>query len=114
LERRPQLSRVVQFDSDLTRQVAAGVAGNDRVVITYGFIGRSVAAFRERLPGFASVSDDELGGLLLRAAVLANPNGIVLMQSRSTRRIENNVRAGTTSDQDERVRELVTLLGLKL
>jgi D-threo-aldose 1-dehydrogenase len=113
LQRRPQLSRVVQFDCDLTRQSVADVAGNDRVVITYGFIGRSVTAFRERLPGFERISDDELGGLLLRAAVLANPNGIVLMQSRSTHRIENNVRAGTTPDHDERVHELVTLLGLK-
>jgi D-threo-aldose 1-dehydrogenase len=113
LQRRPQLSRVVQFDCDLTRQSVDGVAGNDRVVITYGFIGRSITAFRERLPSFERVSDDELGGLLLRAAVLANPDGIVLMQSRSTRRIESNVRAGTTSEQDERVQELVTLLGLK-
>jgi D-threo-aldose 1-dehydrogenase len=113
LQRRPELSRVVQFDSDLTRQCVAAVAGNDRLVITYGFIGRSITTFRERLPGLERVSDDELGGLLLRAAVLANPNGIVLMQSRSTRRIESNVRTATSYGQDARVHELVALLRAK-
>jgi D-threo-aldose 1-dehydrogenase len=113
LQRRPQLSRVVQFDSDLTQQRVADVAGDDRVVITYGFIGRSITAVRERLPRFETVGDDELGGLLLRAAVLANPSGIVLMQSRSSGRIESNVRAATSSEHDARVQELVTLLGSK-
>lgn len=113
LEQRPQLSRVVQFDSDLTQGSVARLVTNGRLVITYGFIGRSVATCRERLPQLGAVTDDELGGLLLRAAVLANPNGIVLMQSRSTRRIESNVCAATTSANDGRVHELVKLLGSK-
>jgi hypothetical protein len=87
------------------------VVANDQVVITYGFIGRAIVACRERTSGFESVADEELGGLLLRAAVLANPNGIVLMQSRSTRRIESNARAATSSHDDERVHQLVKLLG---
>jgi D-threo-aldose 1-dehydrogenase len=112
LQQRPRLSRVIQFDSDLTRgEAAANVVASDRVVITYGFIGRAIAACRERLRGFERVGDEELGGLLLRAAVLANPGGIVLMQSRSTRRIESNMRAATSARDDERVRELVKLLG---
>jgi D-threo-aldose 1-dehydrogenase len=113
LEQRPQLSRVVQFDSDLTRANVTSVVANERLVITYGFIARSVASCRERFPSLSAVSDDELGGLLLRAAVLANPNGIVLMQSRSTRRIESNARAATSCSHDERVHELVRLLGSK-
>jgi D-threo-aldose 1-dehydrogenase len=116
LQQRPQLARVAQFDSDLTRRNELTSPDKDRLLITYGFIGRSIVACRERLAGFSGavfgdVSDDELGGLLLRAAVLANPDGIVLMQSRSTRRIETNVRAATSAHDDERVQQLVTFLG---
>jgi D-threo-aldose 1-dehydrogenase len=111
LQQRPQLSRVLQFDSDLTRRAAASVRADNRVVITYGFIGRAILACRERLPDFQRVADEELGGLLLRAAVLANPEGIVLMQSRHTRRIERNAHAATSPHDDERVHELVKLLG---
>jgi D-threo-aldose 1-dehydrogenase len=116
LQRRPQLSQVVQFDSDLTRHNVAAIDGPGRVLITYGFIGRALAVCRERLarrahPTFGPADDDELGGLLLRATVLANPQGLVLMQSRSARRIERNVRAATSDVDDERVRELANLLG---
>jgi aryl-alcohol dehydrogenase-like predicted oxidoreductase len=111
LRQRPQLSRVVQFDCDLARG-RAGLPGgsNDHLLITYGFVGRAIATCRERIASFNQVSDDELGGMLLRAAVLANPNGLVLMQSRSIRRIESNARAATIDRDDERVRELVQLL----
>jgi aryl-alcohol dehydrogenase-like predicted oxidoreductase len=113
LQQRPQLARVAQFDSDLTRCNASALVDEDRLLITYGFIGRAIVACRERMQSLRSggVSDDELGRLLLRAAVLANPDGIVLMQSRSTHRIEANVRAATSAQDDERVRELTTLLG---
>lgn len=117
LQKRPQLSQVVQFDSDLTRaNVAALDRDPERLLITYGFIGRAVAVCRERLaagahPTLARGDDDELGGLLLRAAVLANPRGIVLMQSRSPARIERNMRAAVSDVADERVRGLVNLLG---
>lgn len=113
LQQRPQLARVAQFDSDLTRRNCnvRTLLNQERLLITYGFIGRAIVACRERLSGFSGVSDDELGGLLLRAAVLANPEGIVLMQSRSPHRIEANVRAATSPHNDERVQQLVALLG---
>jgi len=118
LERCPQLSEVVQFDSDLIRHNVATLDRDpERLLITFGFIGRTVAACRERLaagtqPALARAEDDELGRLLLRAAVLANPRGIVLMQSRSPARIERNVRAAVCDAADERVRGLVNLLGV--
>ena len=111
LTRRPHLASVVQFDSDPTRPTADAAAAKGRLVITFGFIGRAVTACRERMPGLERLTDDELGGLMLRAAVLANPNGVVLMQSRSLTRIESNVRAATTSNDDEHIRELVRALG---
>jgi len=121
LSQRPQLSRVVQFDSDLTTGNAAKLAGEDRLLFTYGFINRSIAVCRERLrncaPGeddLAGADDDTLGGMLLRAAVLANPNGSVLMQSRSPARIRLNARAAYVAEDDERVRRLVKLLGASL
>jgi hypothetical protein len=116
LEKRPQLSRVVQFDCDLTRNHATAFEpAPDRLLITYGFIARAIAACREYLatgahPTLQGASDVELGGLLLRAAVLANPGGIVLMQSRSIARIESNARAAASGADDERVRGLVGLL----
>jgi D-threo-aldose 1-dehydrogenase len=118
LERRPQLSRVVQFDSEVSsRNVAALGDGADRLLITYGFIGRAVAASREllqRAPADTSelvrADDETLGGWLLRACVLANPHGMVLMQSRSPARIARNVRAASSPGHDDRVRRLVDLL----
>jgi D-threo-aldose 1-dehydrogenase len=135
LQRRPQLAGVVQFDNDLTRQnVVAVGGGSERLLITYGFIARAIAVCRERLAaaragrgnptprialptdalmaeGLDRMDDDTLGALLLRAALLANPRGIVLMQSRSTTRIERNMQAATSDLDDELVHELVSLLG---
>lgn len=120
LRQQPRLARVVQFDADLTRSDIATVVGNpgERLLITYGFVGRAIAVCRERLAGrrdstLSRADDTELGGLLLRAALLANPHGVVLMQSRSTARIEHNARAVTSGPDDERARELVELLGAK-
>jgi D-threo-aldose 1-dehydrogenase len=118
LRERPMLAHVVQFDNDLIRQNAASVGSTGRLLITYGFIGRAITLCRERLtdirlaraPWLERADDDELGALLLRAAVLANPSGIVLMQSRSVARIERNVRVATSDAHDERVAELVSLL----
>jgi D-threo-aldose 1-dehydrogenase len=119
LQQRPQLSQVVQFDNDLTSGNVAKLPGSTgQLVITYGFIGRSVAGCRARLSRGESRSsdfdrehDDTLGGWLLRAAVLANPRGLVLMQSRSTARIEHNVRAASHASDDDRVRQLIDFLG---
>ena len=112
LQRRPELSHVVQFDSDPTRRYDGfPTKAADTLLITYGFVGRAVAACRGHLRGLETTTDDELGGLLLRAAVLSNPNGIVLMQSRSVHRIESNVRSATSPHDDERVRDLVKQLG---
>jgi Aldo/keto reductase family len=52
LQQRPKLSGVVQFDSDLTRRnVVAMQGGAERLLITYGFIGRAIVVCRERLAG---------------------------------------------------------------
>jgi D-threo-aldose 1-dehydrogenase len=116
LEQRPKLSRVVQFDCDLTRDHGAAFEpAPDRLLITFGFIARAIAVCRERLatgayPTLRGAEDVELGGLLLRAAVLANPGGIVLMQSRSVARIEHNVRAAASGADDERVHDIVGML----
>lgn len=112
LQQRPQLARVVQFDRDPTRRYDdLPGAMPDRLLITFGFVGRAIAICRQHLRSLDRVADDELGGLLLRAAVLSNPDGIVLMQSRSIERIEKNVRAATNARDDERVRDLVQQLG---
>jgi D-threo-aldose 1-dehydrogenase len=118
LSERPRLARVVQFDSELTSgNVAALRCDGQPLLITYGFINRAIAACRERLrsgqgcpPELDRADDDALGRLLLRAAVLANPRGITLMQSRSTARIERNARAAGTDSNDDLVRCLVSLI----
>jgi aryl-alcohol dehydrogenase-like predicted oxidoreductase len=116
LGERPRLGRVVQFDSGLTSGHAASLAGSQRLLITYGFIQRTIAVCRERLrsapPEAARLqqeNDETLGGLVLRAAVLANPGGITLMQSRSPARIERNVRAAGTALYDDRVQLLTSI-----
>jgi len=119
LSERPRLARVVQFDSELTtgniRTIGRGTA---HLLITYGFINRSIVACRERLRDdqewtarLRGVDDDALGGLLLRAGVLANPEGITLMQSRSSERIERNARAAMTASNDDLVGQLAALVG---
>jgi D-threo-aldose 1-dehydrogenase len=117
LHARPQLAGVVQFDSEVGRgNVGALAVGSNSMTITYGFISRAVAACRERmstaapLVGLDGADNDALGALLLRATVLENPHGIVLMQSRSASRIERNVRAAYDAAADETVRRLVQLL----
>jgi aryl-alcohol dehydrogenase-like predicted oxidoreductase len=110
LQQRPQLSGVVQFDSDpRSRNIEILEKDPQRLLITYTFIGRGVATLRDH-PALAGITEEEVGGLLLRAAVLANPGGIVLMQSRSAARIERNVRAAQSTGDDERVRWLADLL----
>lgn len=112
LQQRPQLSSVIQFDSDPTRRHdGLPPRASDTLLITYGFIGRAITTCRKHLRNLDCVTDDELGGLLLRAAVLANPGGIVLMQSRSIARIESNVRAATSKRDDARVLDLLKQLG---
>jgi aryl-alcohol dehydrogenase-like predicted oxidoreductase len=122
LKARPQLSRVVQFDSDLTRANAAVMAsGSGQTVITYGCLGRSLLSCRDRLhgsdvdlaclAGLDAADDETLAALLLRSAVLSNPSGIILMQSRSAARIERNVRAANSSGDDDRVRALAAVCG---
>jgi hypothetical protein len=134
LERRPELDRVVQFDSELTRSnMAAFGSRSDQLLVTFSFIGRTLSLLRERLredPGVANpvtsiargvssldgwaldrLDDDTLGAMLLRGAALANPRGVVLTQSRSIKRIELNARAATSNRDDERVRAVVNLLG---
>jgi D-threo-aldose 1-dehydrogenase len=118
LQERPQLAHVVQFDSEPgSGHVAALRSCDDQLVITYGFIARAVSSACERLRAapasfgeLGSLDDDTLGGLLLRAAVLENPRGLVLMQSRSASRIERNLEAAGNSSRDDLVRRLLQLL----
>jgi len=117
LQARPRLAGVVQFDSEVGRGHTAALALDpDALTITYGFIARAVAECRQRMRGAAAVEDlnraddDTLGALLLRAAVIENPRGIVLMQSRSVSRIVRNVRAALDATADEEVGRLVRLL----
>jgi diketogulonate reductase-like aldo/keto reductase len=119
LEARPALAAVVQFDSQLTRR-GLPESSQEAIVITYGCLSRSIASCRERLPRPAAglrpltelerLDDEALAGLLLRRAVLANPRGIVLMQSRCAARIARNVEAANSPREDERVRALTTLI----
>jgi D-threo-aldose 1-dehydrogenase len=117
LAQRPELSRVIQFDSEPVSSNAGKYSGRtDPLVITYGFIGRSITACREllqRAPDHPlhGLDEDRLGTLLVRASVLANPQGIVLMQSRSPDRVARNVRAACTARDDEDVRRVVQFLG---
>lgn len=114
LTQRPRLNRVVQFDSELTTtHLSALGAPQGRLFITYGFIARTVATCRERLQGsdLARLDDETLGGLLLRAAVLANPTGLTLMQSRTPARIARNVAAATTAVNDDLVERLTKTIG---
>jgi len=109
--RRPELAGVLQFDSALTREAPVETGQRaDQLIITFGLLGRGIALARERARDTDNIDDEALGGMLLRAAVLANPRGIVLMQSRSVARIERNVRAALSDEDDERVRGLTTLL----
>jgi D-threo-aldose 1-dehydrogenase len=122
LQARPELSQVIQFDNELTSgNIAAFAARPGQLLITYGFINRAIAACRERLrdasPQISDLdgADDEtLGVLLVRAAVLANPSGLVLMQSRSPARVQRNVEAAGNPANDELVRRILQLLEPRL
>jgi aryl-alcohol dehydrogenase-like predicted oxidoreductase len=121
LDMRPKLSSVMQFDNELTSDNIASLSGTTGgLLITYGFINRAIAVCRERFSlggrpreDLSRLDNDTLGGLLLRATVLANPRGIVLMQSRTIARIERNVLAANSDQNDEQVRSLFELLGPK-
>jgi D-threo-aldose 1-dehydrogenase len=116
----PPLAAVVQFDSPPTCRPALALSRS--IVITFSCLGRSLAACRACLGTLPSrrdleplrgLDDETLAGLILRGAVLANPHGIVLMQSRSTARIARNVEAANNPLGDERVRALTTVLEAK-
>ena len=134
LEQRPELGRVVQFDCDPNGENARALSDSAELLITYGLLSRGLATLRSRLAAIAGealaslnaapapalaaaaadlahLDDDTLGGLLLRAMALANPRGIVLMQSRSVARIERNVRAASSDRNDSRVQQVLTLFG---
>jgi D-threo-aldose 1-dehydrogenase len=135
LGRRPRLSQVVQFDSDVSQPRVLGSIActrdpgdtSEHLIITYGSLHRSIALCRTRMNGaasaaderagafreFARLDDETIGGMLLRAAVLDNPNGVVLMQSRSIARIARNVETANYPGNDEQVRALVTLLAME-
>jgi D-threo-aldose 1-dehydrogenase len=111
-------------DSDLATGSTRTSDSSERLIITYGSLRRSIALCRSRLDVAASaegkrvgafrefdeLDDETIGGMLLRAAVVANPSGIVLMQSRSIARIARNIEAATCPRNDEQVRSLVRLM----
>jgi D-threo-aldose 1-dehydrogenase len=111
LQQRPQLAAVLQFDTPLAGDDATELKrSTGELIITYGLLSRGIAACRERVPWCGTLDDDTIGGLLLRAAVLTNPRGIVLMQSRSPARIKRNVCSAVSDADDERVGRLLTQL----
>jgi D-threo-aldose 1-dehydrogenase len=117
LQARPRLAGVAQFDNEVgSGHVATLGVESSQWIITYSFISRAIAVCRQRIggalrtDGFDHTDDDTLGALLLRAAVIENAHGIVLMQSRSISRIERNVRAAHDATADDSVRKLVRLL----
>jgi len=121
---RPDLARVLQFESDaFDDHVAQARSWASALVITHGALARSV----DRLCTFAAANpavtaqflartsfdlrnQADASRLLLRAAVRTNSAGVVLMQSRSPVRIEANARAATSAELDEPVRVLQELL----
>ena len=116
LKAQPELSPVVQFDCELTRSppvLPHRHAG--QLVITYSFIGKAVGICRERLRRqphheLNRIDDDRLGRLLVRAAVLSNPDGLILMQSRSPARVAGNVLAAHDDRDDEAVARVFEIL----
>ena len=93
------------------------------LVITYGALSRALPRLRTLLrdrPDLtrqwsaetgADLSDQLIiGALLLRAAVLANPRGIVLMQSSSCEHIERNASAVSSLSGDSAALRLRALL----
>lgn len=113
LAARPPLAAVVQFDSPPSGRPA--LPASKSLLITFSCLGRTLAACRECLgrhdvEALRGLTDEALAGLILRRAVLCNPHGIVLMQSRSTARIARNVEAANSPLEDERVRALSRLL----
>jgi D-threo-aldose 1-dehydrogenase len=126
---RPELVHVLQFESDAfddhiehVRRIAPSVSAS-ALLITHGALAHSV----ERVRAFVATNPVmatqfhartavnlrdpvHAGRLLLRAALLANPRGVVLMQSRSPARIEANARAATSAELDDPVRLLRTLV----
>lgn len=120
----PQLAHVAQFESDaFDSHVDAARTLAARSMITHGALAHSAErlhtllvsqpALAQRFVARAGIDLRDLalaGPVLLRAAVLANPQGVVLMQSRSIARIEANARAATSTSFDEPAQLLRALL----
>lgn len=117
---RPELTRVMQFESDLFDRNVQGVGG---ACITHGALTRSVPRLRALLvarPDLAKRwsdcvgedlgSDDVICALALRGSLLANRAGVVLMQSTSTRHVAANAREATSMSRDAAVLRLLELL----
>jgi hypothetical protein len=119
----PALTRVVQFESDIfDRNVRRWDAAS--ACLTHGALTRAVPrlrALRDTHPdllkrwsveiGVDLHSDTALCALALRAAVLANGAGVVLMQSTSPQHIAANAREAMNGSQDAAVLRLAALLG---
>jgi aryl-alcohol dehydrogenase-like predicted oxidoreductase len=106
----PTFASVVQFDNPLPEDRVPLAAGN-RTIITYGNVGPTVRAIRERLANnpreleqwqkvwpIDPRDDSTLGAALLSLAVARNPTGIVLFATRDVGRLQRNVQAVRNGD----------------
>jgi aryl-alcohol dehydrogenase-like predicted oxidoreductase len=129
---RPDLAGVLQFESDAfddhVERARCLLAGSPTVpapalVVTHGALAHSIertCAFAAASPAIAAQFRAQTAvdlrdrvhasRVLLRAAVLANAGGVVLMQSRSPAHVEANARAATHAELDGAVRLLRALL----
>jgi D-threo-aldose 1-dehydrogenase len=119
LAARSDLGRVIQFDSDFFEPHAQQFVKPSpaAALITHSAVARAAprlrALFRTRPQvaqrflgefGLAPGDAATIGSLLLRAAILANRDGVVLMQSSSPAHIGHNARAAGCASADAAIR----------
>jgi aryl-alcohol dehydrogenase-like predicted oxidoreductase len=121
---RPSLAQVVQFESDLFDRNVARLGGTPHCAcITQGALARAVPRLRALTAARSDLaeswsaqvgvdlrSDAVLSALALRAAVLANIGGVVLMQSTSAHHVLVNAQTANRSAHDAAVMRLSELV----
>lgn len=121
-QRHPEYCPVLQFEWSVLAEEQASFPG--AFVIHHRAISGAIDAFRDRFEQDAGLcrrwsnavdvdlSDVKfLAGILLQAALVANPNGMVLFSSRVAEHIRANVRAAEETRAGERVRRFLELVG---
>jgi aryl-alcohol dehydrogenase-like predicted oxidoreductase len=120
-ERHRDYCRVLQFEWSALEEEEAGFPG--AFVIHHRAISGAMDTFRDRFRQDAGLcrrwsdavdvdlSDTELlAGVLLQAALVANPRGMVLFSSRVPEHIRANVRAAVETDAGERGKRFLELV----